>query len=58
MSVISVITGSTALITVPVMLQFFVKPHTALITNMLALTLMSLGSTLPLIGKGVIAQRH
>lgn len=53
-SVISVITGSTSLITVPVMLQFGIEPRTALATNMLALTLMSVGGTLPFIGKGVI----
>ncbi len=57
-SVISVITGSTSLITVPVMLQFDVEPHTAIATNMLALTLMSIGSTLPFLSKGVIAHRY
>ncbi|ARV62002.1 hypothetical protein BZZ01_28280 [Nostocales cyanobacterium HT-58-2] len=53
-SIISVIAGSTSLITVPVMLQFGVEPRTALATNMLALTLMSIGGTLPFIGKRVI----
>ncbi|EKE97978.1 MULTISPECIES: sulfite exporter TauE/SafE family protein [Nostocales] len=53
-SVISVITGSTSLITVPVMLQFGIESRTALATNMFALTLMSIGGTLPFIGKGVI----
>lgn len=53
-SVISVITGSTSLITVPVMLQFGIEPRIALATNMFALTLMSVGGTLPFIGKGVI----
>ncbi|MGF2010669.1 MAG: sulfite exporter TauE/SafE family protein [Nostoc sp. DedVER01b] len=57
-SVISVITGSTSLITVPIMLQFGVEPRTALATNMLALTLMSIGGTLPFIGKGVIDRRR
>lgn len=57
-SVISVITGSTSLITVPIMLQFGVEPRTALATNMLALTLMSVGGTLPFIGKGVIDRRR
>ncbi|NEU82781.1 sulfite exporter TauE/SafE family protein [Nostoc sp. UIC 10630] len=57
-SVISVITGSTSLITVPVMLQFGIEPRTALATNMLALTLMSVGGTLPFIGKGVIDRRR
>lgn len=57
-SIISVITGSTSLITVPVMLQFGVEPRTALATNMFALTLMSLGGTLPFIGKGVIGSHR
>lgn len=50
-SVISVITGSTSLITVPIMLQLSIEPRIALATNMLALTFMSVGGTLPFIGK-------
>jgi uncharacterized membrane protein YfcA len=46
-SAISVITGSTSLITVPAMLQFHVEPRVALATNMFALTFMSVGGTLP-----------
>jgi hypothetical protein len=57
-SVISVITGSTSLITVPVMFQFGIEPRTALATNMFALTLMSIGGTIPFIGKGVIDHRR
>jgi uncharacterized membrane protein YfcA len=57
-SVISVITGSTSLITVPVMLQFGIEPRTALATNMLALTCMSAGGALPFIGKSVIDRRR
>jgi uncharacterized protein len=53
-SIISVISGSTSLITVPAMLIFGIEPHTAIATNMLGLTLMSLGGTLPFVGKGVI----
>ncbi|MEH2204259.1 MAG: sulfite exporter TauE/SafE family protein [Nostoc sp.] len=53
-SVISVITGSTSLITVPVMLQLSIEPRIALATNMLALTFMSIGGTLPFIGKKAI----
>ncbi|MEH2260999.1 sulfite exporter TauE/SafE family protein [Nostoc sp.] len=53
-SVISVITGSTSLITVPVMLQLSIEPRIALATNMLALTFMSVGGTLPFIGKKAI----
>ncbi|BAU65701.1 hypothetical protein STA3757_30910 [Stanieria sp. NIES-3757] len=57
-SIISVITGSTSLITVPVMLQFGIEPRTALATNMFALTLMSVGGTIPFIGKGIIDRRR
>jgi uncharacterized protein len=46
-SAISVVTGSTSLITVPAMLQFHIEPRTALATNMFALTFMSVGGTLP-----------
>ncbi|MBH8563075.1 sulfite exporter TauE/SafE family protein [Nostoc sp. CENA67] len=53
-SIISVVTGSTSLITVPVMLQLGIEPRTALATNMLALTFMSMGGTLPFIGKKTI----
>ncbi|MEH2380320.1 MAG: sulfite exporter TauE/SafE family protein [Nostoc sp.] len=53
-SILSVITGSTSLITVPVMLQLSIEPRTALATNMLALTFMSIGGTLPFVGKKVI----
>jgi uncharacterized protein len=57
-SVISVITGSTSLITVPIMLQFGIEPRIALATNMLALTSMSIGGTLPFVGKGVIDRKR
>jgi uncharacterized membrane protein YfcA len=53
-SVIGVVTGANSLITVPVMLQFGVEPRTAIATNMLALTFMSVGATLPFVGKRVI----
>jgi uncharacterized protein len=53
-SIISVVTGSTSLITVPVLLQFGIAPRTALATNMLALTCMSVGGTLPFVGKSTI----
>ena len=46
-SAVSVVTGSTSLITVPAMLQFHIEPRTALATNMFALTFMSVGGTLP-----------
>jgi uncharacterized membrane protein YfcA len=44
---ISVITGGTSLITVPVMLQFGIEPHVAVATNMFAIIFLSLGGTLP-----------
>ncbi|MBD2330053.1 sulfite exporter TauE/SafE family protein [Alkalinema sp. FACHB-956] len=53
-SIISVISGSTSLITVPVMLAFGIEPHVAIATNMLGLTVMSFGATLPFVGKGII----
>jgi hypothetical protein len=46
-SAISVVTGSTSLITVPAMLQFHIDPRTAIATNMFALTFLSVGGTLP-----------
>ncbi len=48
------VTGSTSLITVPAMLQLGVEPRSAIATNMLALTLMSVGGTLPFLGKNTI----
>jgi uncharacterized protein len=44
---ISVVTGSTSLITVPAMFQFGIDARTALATNMFALTFMSVGGNLP-----------
>ena len=44
-SIISVVTGGTSLITVPAMLQFGIEPRSAVATNMLALTLMSVGGS-------------
>ncbi|MUG93527.1 TSUP family transporter [Scytonema sp. UIC 10036] len=57
-SIISAIAGSTSLITVPVMLEFGVEPRIAIATNMMALTLMSVGGTLPFFGKNVINTRR
>jgi uncharacterized protein len=53
-SVLSVITGSTSLITVPVMIQFGIEPHVAVATNMLALMFMSVGGSLAFARKGVL----
>ncbi len=57
-SIISVITGSTSLITVPVMLQTGIEPRTALATNMMALTFMSIGATLPFLKQKTINFSH
>jgi len=55
-SVISVVTGSTSLITVPVMIALGIEAHVAVATNMLALTFMSVGGSLPFIGRGVLSR--
>jgi uncharacterized membrane protein YfcA len=56
-SVISVVTGSTSLLTVPVMIAVGVEPHVAVATNMIALIFMSVGGSLPFARKGVIERR-
>jgi uncharacterized protein len=53
-SLISVVTGSTSLLTVPVMIALGIEVHVAVATNMLALAFMSAGGSLPFIGKGVV----
>ena len=53
-SVISVLTGSTSLITVPVMITVGIEAHVAVATNMLALTFMSVGGSLPFMRRGVL----
>jgi len=56
-SLFSVVTGSTSLITVPVMIGLGIEAHVAIATNMLALTFMSVGGALPFLGKGVVRRR-
>jgi uncharacterized membrane protein YfcA len=56
-SVISVVTGSTSLITVPVMIAFGVEPHVAVATNMMALIFMSVGGSLPFARNGIVERR-
>lgn len=53
-SVISVVTGATSLITVPALLAFGVPTTTALGTNMLALTTMSVGASIPFLQGDVL----
>jgi uncharacterized protein len=50
------VTGSTSLITIPVMISLGIEPHVAIATNMLALTLMSIGGFAPFVGKRVISR--
>jgi len=57
-SIVSVVTGSTSLITVPAMLQFGIEPRSAVATNMLALTCMSVGGSLAFRGKNVMDRRR
>jgi uncharacterized protein len=57
-SVISVITGSTSLITVPVMISLGIEAHTAIATNMLALTFMSVGGSLPFLRSDAIRSTY
>lgn len=57
-SILSVITGSTSLITVPVLIAFGIEPHRAVATNMLALIFMSVGGSLPFMrARSIKAQR-
>jgi hypothetical protein len=46
---VTVVTGGTALITVPAMIQLGVPARTALATNMVTLTLMSVGGVIPFV---------
>jgi uncharacterized membrane protein YfcA len=55
---ISVVTGSTSLLTVPAMFAVGIDPRTAVATNMFALTFLSVGGSLPFLrGKGVDRKR-
>lgn len=56
-SSVSVVTGSTSLVTVPVLIAFGVEPHVAVATNMMALIFMSAGGSLPFAQKGMIERR-
>jgi uncharacterized membrane protein YfcA len=57
-SVISVVTGATSLITVPALLAFGMPAATAIGTNMLALTAMSVGATMTFLRDGVIERER
>ena len=57
-AVISVVTGGTSLITVPVMMQCGMNPHVAVATNMLALIFLSVGGTVPFIKGQAIPRKR
>jgi uncharacterized membrane protein YfcA len=57
-SIISVVTGSTSLITVPVMFQFGIDARVAVATNMFALTFMSVGGALPFLRAKTINRKR
>jgi uncharacterized membrane protein YfcA len=57
-SSVSVVTGSTSIITVPAMFQFGIDSRVAVATNMFALTLMSIGGTLPFLMPPVVNKRR
>ena len=48
----------TSLITVPATVSLGMEPHIAIATNMLALTFMSVGGSLPFIGGGAIKRAY
>jgi uncharacterized membrane protein YfcA len=55
-SVICVVTGSTSLITVPVMIALGIEAHVAVATNMLALIFICVGGSLPFVDKGALTR--
>lgn len=57
-SMISVVTGSTSLITVPAMIALGIEAHVAVATNMLALIFMSAGGSLPFLRSGTVDRRY
>jgi uncharacterized membrane protein YfcA len=57
-SLISVVTGGTSLITVPVMMQLGINPHIAVATNMLTLVFLSMGGTVPFLKRRLLPWRR
>ena len=53
-SIVSVVTGSTSLITVPVMIQLGIEPHVAVATNRFALIFLSAGGVAPFWKSGMV----
>jgi hypothetical protein len=56
-SIISVVTGSTSLITVPVMIQLGIEAHVAVATNMFALIFLSAGGLIPFFSSGALSKQ-
>jgi uncharacterized protein len=57
-ALVSVVTGGTSLITVPVMMQLGIDPHAAVATNMLTLIFLSLGGTVPFLKGDLIPKER
>lgn len=57
-AIISVVTGGTSLITVPVMIQLGIEPRTAVATNMFVLTFLSAGGALPFLRSGTVPRER
>jgi uncharacterized membrane protein YfcA len=55
---VSVVTGSTSVITVPVMFQLGIDARTAVATNMFALTFMSVGGSLPFLKTNLVNKQR
>jgi uncharacterized protein len=55
---VSVVTGGTSLITVPLMIQLGMEPHVAVATNMATLTWLSLGGTVPFLKGDLIPKER
>jgi uncharacterized membrane protein YfcA len=57
-SVVGVVTGSTSLVTVPVLIMMGVDPRVAVATNMFGLTFMSVGGAIPFLDTGAIDRKR
>lgn len=57
-SIISVVTGSTSLITVPALFQAGIDPRVAVATNMFALIFMSIGGAVPFLKSKAIDRKR
>jgi uncharacterized membrane protein YfcA len=55
---VSVVTGSTSVITVPVMFQLGIDARVAVATNMFALTFMSIGGSLPFLKTDTVKKQR